>query len=224
MAVAICQLLFVAIMVQTIAISEKTTLKYLRDNFNLERATESSFFPEWQGELPALSDTEIQALTRIRNRYFHQLDEGMMLENGVKMMIVSPLLELAGFYDPPFRARFEPPVNVAVDTGEEVLNGRIDALIVQNQIWVWVLEAKRTTFSLSLGIPQALTYMLANPERTSPTYGLLCSGESFIVLKLQSQPTAVYGLSNHFNILNDGDLGRVLQILRKIGQAALPST
>ncbi|MEQ9001152.1 MAG: hypothetical protein RID53_32220 [Coleofasciculus sp. B1-GNL1-01] len=84
------------------------------------------------------------------------------------------------------------------------------------------LEAKRTTFSLSLGIPQALAYMLANPEQTQPTYGLLCSGDSFSFLKLQSQPTAVYGLSNHFNILNDGDLATVLQILRKIGQSALP--
>ncbi|MGB3494711.1 MAG: hypothetical protein WBA57_18430 [Elainellaceae cyanobacterium] len=28
-------------------------------------------------------------LERIRQRYFHQLDESVMLENGVKMMIVS---------------------------------------------------------------------------------------------------------------------------------------
>ena len=208
-------------MVKTIAISEKTTLKYLRDRFTLNRSGESDFFSEWQGEVPALSDIEVQALVRIRNRYFHQLDEGMMLENGVKMMIVSPLLDLAGFYDPPFRSRFEPPVEITIDTGEEMLNGRIDALIVQNQIWVWVLEAKRTTFSLSLGIPQALAYMLANPEQTQPTFGLLCSGESFIFLKLQLQPTVVYGLSKHFNILNEGDLARVLQILRKIGQFAL---
>lgn len=205
-------------MVQTVAISEKTTLKYLRDHFKLEWVSEADFFPEWQGELPALTDTEIVALTRIRDRYFYQLDEGMMLENGVKMVIVSPLLELAGFYDPPFRSRFEPSVDVAIDTGEEVLNSRIDALVVQNQIWIWVLEAKRTTFSLSLGIPQALAYMLTNPEQIQPTYGLLCSGESFLFLKLQSQPTNIYGLSKHFNILNQGDLAIVLQILRKIGQ------
>jgi hypothetical protein len=208
-------------MVQTIAISEKTTLKYLRDHFQLERDRNADFFLEWQQDLPALTPEEIAALTRIRNRYFHQLDEGMMLENGVKMMIVSPLLELAGFYDPPFRSRFEPPVEMAIDTGEEVLNGRIDALIVQNQIWVWVLEAKRTTFSLSLGIPQALAYMLTNPEQVRPTYGLLCSGESFLFLKLCSQPSTIYGLSNHFNILNEGDLATVLQILKKIGQLSL---
>lgn len=137
------------------------------------------------------------------------------------MMIVSPLLELAGFYDPPFRSRFEPPVEVAIDAGDEVLNGRIDALVVQEQIWVWVLEAKRTTLSLSLGIPQALAYMLANPEKTQPSYGLLCSGESFIFLKLKLQPTPVYGLSNHFNILNEGDLGKVVWVLREIGGRSL---
>ena len=208
-------------MVQTIAISEKTTLKYLREHFGLERTNEAGFFQEWQSQQSVLSDAETTALERIRTRYFHQLDEGMMLENGVKMMIVSPLLELAGFYDPPFRSRFEPPVNVAIDTGEEILNGRIDALVVQDQLWVWVLEAKRTTFSLSLGIPQALAYMLANPIKTQPTYGLLCSGESFLFLKLQLQPTSLYGLSQHFNILNQGDLAVVLQGLKNIGQLSL---
>ncbi|MGB3494735.1 MAG: hypothetical protein WBA57_18550 [Elainellaceae cyanobacterium] len=208
-------------MVQTIAISEKTTLKYLRDRFGLERTNDADFFQEWQDEQDSLSDAEASVLTRIRNRYFHQLDEGMMLENGVKMMIISPLLELAGFYDPPFRTRFEPPVNVAIDTGEDVLNGRIDALVVQNQLWVWVLEAKRTTFSLSLGIPQALAYMLANPIQSQPTYGLLCSGESFLFLKLQHQAPLIYGLFQHFNILSPGDLESVLQGLKKIGHRSL---
>lgn len=208
-------------MVQTIAISEKTTLKYLRDRVGLERTHEPDFFQEWQVDQSPVLDTEATALERIRDRYFHQLDEGMMLENGVKMMIVSPLLELAGFYDPPFRSRFEPPVTVAIDTGDEILNGRIDALVVQNQLWVWVLEAKRTTFSLSLGIPQALAYMLANPLKNLPTYGLLCSGESFLFLKLQVQPTPIYGLSKHFNILNQGDLAAVLQGLKAIGQLSL---
>ena len=208
-------------MVQTIAISEKTTLKYLRDRFALERTDAADFFTEWQSEHPPLTNTETTVLERIRQRYFHQLDEGTMLENGVKMMIVSPLLDIAGFYDPPFRSRFEAPVDVSIDTGPEILNGRIDALVVQERLWVWVLEAKRTTFSLSLGIPQALAYMLANPLRTQPTYGFLCSGESFLFLKLQLQPTPIYGLSQHLNILNPGDLAVVLQGLKHIGQLSL---
>lgn len=208
-------------MVQTLAISENLTLKYLRESLNLSWVQEPDFFPEWQAGSSSPTAAQQHALDRIRDRYFHQLDEGSMLENGVKMMIVSPLLDLAGFYDPPFRCRFEPSVEMAVDTGETTLKGRIDTLVVNQQIWVWVLEAKRTTFSLSLGIPQALAYMLANPQPQRPTYGLLCSGESFLFLKLSLQPSPRYGLSQHFNILNPGDLGQVLSILQHLGQLAL---
>jgi hypothetical protein len=35
-----------SLMVQTIAISEKITLKYLRDHFNLQRTSEVDFFSE----------------------------------------------------------------------------------------------------------------------------------------------------------------------------------
>ena len=78
-------------MVQRIAISEQTTLKYLREKFGLERTEEADFFPEWQGDRSPLSDTEQQTLTKIRDRYFHQLDEGMMLENGVNLKQIGQL-------------------------------------------------------------------------------------------------------------------------------------
>ncbi|NET32911.1 MAG: type I restriction endonuclease subunit R [Cyanothece sp. SIO1E1] len=208
-------------MVQTVAISEKTTLKYLRQNFNLQRIEDHSFFPEWNENLPDITDAEQSFLDRVKNRYFHQLDEGMMLENGVKMMIVSPLLEAAGFYDAPFRTRFEPTVQIPIDIGTEILQGRIDALVVQEQFWIWVLEAKRTTFSLGMGIPQALAYMLGDSHPDQPTFGLLCGGDSFIFIKLSQQEPPIYALSKHFSILNDGDLYTVLQVLRKMGRLAL---
>jgi hypothetical protein len=208
-------------MVQTIAISERTTLKYLRENFNLQRTEERNFFSEWASELSTITNSEKEFLDRIRNRYFHQLDEGMLLEGGVKMMILSPLLDIAGFYDPPFKTRFEPPVQVPIDTGEEILQGRIDALVVQDQFWVWVLEAKRTTFSLGLGIPQALAYMLCTPHLNRPTYGLLCGGDNFIFMKLVQQEQPLYALSHQFSLLNEGDLYTVLQVLKRMGRLVL---
>lgn len=206
-------------MVQTIPISEKITLKYLRDRFNLQRREDSEFFPEWFTHLPDLSDTDQAFLQRIRERYFYQLDEGTLLEGGVKMMMVAPLLDVAGFYDPPFKTRFEPVVSIAVETEAEILQGRIDALVVQNQFWVWVLEAKRTTFSLSLGIPQALADMLGNPHSRQPVFGILTSGEDFIFIKLAHQPSPIYGLSRKFSLLNRGDLQEVLKIMQHIGAA-----
>jgi hypothetical protein len=205
-------------MVQTIAISENTTLGYLRENFNLQRNEDRQFFPEWFEHLPVLSDTDQAFLERVRLRYFYQLDEGTLLEEGVKMMMMAPLLDVAGFYDPPFKTKFEPAVSVAVETEDEVLRGRIDALVVQSQFWVWVLEAKRTTFSLSLGIPQAIAYMLADPSSKAFTFGLLMSGEDFIFIKLVRQGTPTYGLSRKFSIINEGDLAEVLRIMRGIGQ------
>jgi hypothetical protein len=208
-------------MVKTIAISEKTTLKYLRDNFNIERNEERGFFPEWYENLPELSETDKRFLDRVSSRYFYQLDEGTLLEGGVKMMMVAPLLDIAGFYDAPFNTRFEKSVTLEVEAEEEILQGRIDALVVQNQFWTWVIEVKRTTFSLSLGIPQALAYMLTNLNSGKPAYGLLTGGEDFIFIKLLQQENPVYGLSRKFSILNQGDLYEVLKIMRHIGNCII---
>jgi hypothetical protein len=205
-------------MVQTIPISEKTTLKFLRENFNLQRNDNQDFFPESYENLPNISDADQVFLDRIRSRYFYQLDEGTLLEGGVKMMMVAPLLDIAGFYDAPFKTRFEPTVTLEVETEAEVLQGRIDALVVQNQFWVWVLEAKRTTFSLSLGIPQALAYMLCNPHINKPAFGILTGCEDFIFIKLVRQQNPIYGLSRKFSILNPGELYDVLKIMRHIGE------
>lgn len=209
-------------MVQTIPISEQTTLKYLRDRFNLQRTEDRQFFSEWFIELPALSERDKIFLERMRSRYFYQLDEGTLLEGGVKMMIVAPLLDVGGFYDPPFKTQFEPAIVIEVETEAEILRGRIDALVVQNQFWVWVLEAKRTTFSLGLGIPQALAYMLANPTQ-STTFGILTGGEDFIFIKLVRRSTSIYALSRKFSILNPGDLSEVLRIMRRIGSTIVAS-
>ncbi len=65
-------------MVQTIAISENTTLKYLREKFNLQRTQDSQFFPEWCEELPEITDSEKVFLDRIVQRYFYQLDEASL--------------------------------------------------------------------------------------------------------------------------------------------------
>lgn len=208
-------------MVKTIAISEKITLRYLRDNFNIERNEEREFFPEWYENLPELSENDKRFLDRVSSRYFYQLDEGTLLEGGVKMMMVAPLLDIAGFYDAPFNSRFEKSVTLEVETQEEILQGRIDALVVQNQFWTWVIEVKRTTFSLSLGIPQALAYMLTNSNSAKPTYGLLTGGEDFIFIKLLQQENPIYGLSGKFSILNQGDLYEVLKIMRYMGDCII---
>ncbi|MEH2450637.1 MAG: hypothetical protein V7K20_04710 [Nostoc sp.] len=64
----------------------------------------------------------------------------------MKLLVVSPLLAIAGFYDPPFKIAAESTVELVLNDGEEVLRGRIDVLVLQNQSWVMVLNLKKLRF------------------------------------------------------------------------------
>ncbi|PSN76094.1 hypothetical protein C8B47_29115 [filamentous cyanobacterium CCP4] len=141
------------------------------------------------------------------------------------LLVASPLLELAGFYDPPFKLKAEAAVEVVVDDGEEVLRGRIDALVLQQNFWVLVLEAKKTTISTRSALPQGLAYMMANTQIDQPTFGLLTNGDDVLFVKLSHQPAKQYSLSRVFSLYTlPEELQAVLQILKGIGKAIAPPT
>jgi hypothetical protein len=122
---------------------------------------------------------------------------------------------MAGFYDPPFRLRSEASLRIeVVDRQDRVYQGRIDSLILQEQLWIVLVESKRTSFSAELALPQALAYMVANPQRESPTYGLVSNGAYSIFIKLhQSQ----YSFSDDFSLnRRQNELYGVLQILNRL--------
>lgn len=204
-------------MVETIAISENITLADLRDKFNLQRTQNRQFFPEWFDSLPEITDLEKTTLDRLKDRYIYHIQDGPLAEEGIKMMIVSPLLEVAGFYDPPFKMRFENTVRIAVEgEADQIYRGRLDILVVQNQLWVMMIEGKRTSLSLEVGIPQALAYMLCNPNPDRPAFGLVTNGRNFIFLKLVKQEEPLYAQSEEFVLENEGDLYNVVRVMRGI--------
>ncbi|MGB8700965.1 MAG: hypothetical protein WCD18_16250, partial [Thermosynechococcaceae cyanobacterium] len=164
----------------TIAITETiTTIAEAERRFNLTRTEDEAFFSEWQTLLPELSAVEKVALDNVRRRYLYQRSEEQLLEGTVTLLLVSPLLaiashqESAGFYDPPFRVRAEESVVLRLDDGEEVLQGRIDVLVLLNQFWVVVLESKKTALSVWAALPQTLAYLMANPQSDQPSFGMV---------------------------------------------------
>jgi hypothetical protein len=164
-------------MAQTIAIEKNiTTLNQLQARFNLRRSDDDQFFTEWFNGLSQLTDSEKQALDGIKQQYFYQRADGPLAEGAVKMVVLAKLLDLAGFYNPPFRFRTETGVEIAIEDRDEILRGRIDALVIQEQFWVLVIESKRTTFSTDVALPQALAYMMANPNPERPIFGLVTNG------------------------------------------------
>jgi Type I restriction enzyme R protein N terminus (HSDR_N) len=207
-------------MAKVIAVTEAIkSLAEAESRLNLSRTEDEAFFTEWQTKLPSPSDSEQTALDTLRRRLLYHRADGELLEGAVTLLVASPLLELAGFYDPPFRMKAEAAIELAIDDGEETLRGRIDILILQNQLWVMVLESKKTTISTRSALPQALAYMMANPDLDKPRFGMLTNGDDVLFVKLRAQPTPEYGLSRAFSIYTvRSELRSAFQVLKHLGQ------
>jgi hypothetical protein len=210
-------------MVQKTAITEVIkSLAEVEARFNLRRTEDEQFFPEWYENLPAITDEEKASLDVIRRRYLYHLADGSLTEGTVTLLIGSPLLEKAGFYDYPFKMRGEASVEIVLDENDkevETLRGRIDVLVLQNQFWVALLESKRTTISVLSALPQTLAYMMANPQTDKPVFGMITNGDGIVFVKLSQQGTPQYDVSDIFSPAPlRNRLYNVLQILKSIGQ------
>lgn len=207
-------------MTQTLAISkELTSMAAVQERFNLTYATDDRFFTEWFENLPSLTDVDRTTLAHLQQRFFEHRDRGSLPEGTVDKLIVSPLLDLAGLYDSRFTIRTEAPVEILLADRDELLQGRIDTLILQEQFWILVVEAKNTTLSLAVAIPQALTYMMANPDKDRPVFGLVTNGDEFRFIKLLKSPNPQFDLSDILSLLppHRSKLHQILQALRHIG-------
>jgi len=182
-------------MAKVIAVTEAIkSLAEAESRLNLSRTEDEAFFTEWQAQLPSPSDSEQTALDTLRRRLLYHRADRELLEGAVTLLVASPLFELAGFYDRAFRMKAEAAIEIAIDDGEETLRGRIDILILQNQLWVIVLESKKTRrISTRSALPQALAYMMANPDLDKPRFGMLTNCDDVLFVKLKAQPTAEYG-------------------------------
>ncbi|MFO0052322.1 MAG: restriction endonuclease subunit R [Dolichospermum sp.] len=194
-------------------------IAYLEARFSLEQSNNAAFFPEWWENLPEISDLEKQYLDKVKLHFLRLVKYPPLSEETVKLVVLSPLLSLAGFYDEPFFIRSESSIEIAVENEDEVIRGKIDVLVIQQQLWLLVIESKRTAFSLLEAIPQALTYMLANPDPDYPVYSLVINGEDFQFIKLMQKDQATYALSDKFTLYRrENELYQVFQILKKLGQ------
>jgi hypothetical protein len=188
----------------------------LKTRFNLQETQADDFFTEWLDDAVPLQDADYAVLDRVKRNYLYLL-EYPVLESIVKMVVLSPILDLAGFYEPPLWVEGEANIQVAATDEGEIVQGSIDVLVVQQSFWVTVIEAKNSEFSITKAIPQTIAYMLAHPDPDRPCFGLVVNGSEFLFLKLMPGTPPIYATSNLFSMLNRGnDLYRVLQILRTV--------
>ena len=184
--------------------------------------TTDNFFTHLLQTSPALSEFEKEQLDRTRQQYLY-LAKRPLLEVTVKMVTLSPLLSLAGFYDPPFYTTLEESVEVVSEDGSEVVRGQIDVLVLQNAIWIVVIEAKSLQYDVMVALPQALTYMLASPSQKQQPFGMITNGREFRFIRLNQEPSnPSYTLSKVFSLSeSENHLYEVLQILKSLGQMVI---
>jgi hypothetical protein len=210
-------------MVSSIGVTDTiNSLSALQERFGLQQTDDDRFFVEWLEDLPTLNEAEQAGVNRLKQRYDYHRVDGLLLEGTINVVVVSPLLELAGFLDPPFRIQSPSGITLELEDPDERIRGFIDTLVVQEQLWILVVESKRTSIPVPAALPQLLAYMLANPDRQRPSYGLATNGDEFVFLKLVGGQMPRYDASRTFSLFpRRHELGQVLQILKQIGRKIL---
>jgi len=201
-------------MIQAIA-AKDVTLRELKQNFGIQMSQDPAFFPEWLDGFATLSKEDRHLLDRVKANFLELMEDPPMLENTVKMVVLAPLLDLAGFYHKPFRIETETSVALEMKDEGTIIRGRIDVLVLKNRLWLLVIESKRSDFAVTRAIPQALAYMLSNSETVKPTFGMITNGNEFLFLNTSQQE---YANSRLFSLVNpDNELYSVLQLLKHLG-------
>lgn len=199
--------------------ASQVSVALLEGRYGLREATQPGFFSEWATELGELTELEKQDLDRVKTHFKRLLKSPPLLENSVKMVVLSPLLDMAGFYDEPLHIRSEVGFEIAAEDEGEVIRGRIDVLVLKDRFWILALEAKRSDFDVNVAMGQALAYMLANPEMEQPTFAMISNGQSFLFLKMTKTPYPQYANSRLFSLVNPGnDPYEVLKVMKFLGQ------
>lgn len=197
--------------------AKDVTLHDLEEKFSLRCSEDEHFFSEWKTGSLDLNAEEKHFLDLARAAYWNLSKYAAMPENAVKLTVLSPLLHLADLLLPPFQIRTEASVSVTGPNEDIAIEGRIDILVLEQNLWILVIESKRAEFSVKVGLAQLLSYMLSNPAPGKPCFGLITNGGSYVFLKLMSGEPPVYGMSRVFDLLNPGnDLYAVLAALKRI--------
>mgnify|MGYP006266998701 CR=1 FL=1 len=192
-----------------------TNINEAHARLGISPSQDVNFFTEWQGNLPPLTDAEKARLDRLKQRYLYYADSGAITEGTVNLILLSPLLETLGFIDPPYQIRGEKYIRFEIEDGDTLLDGLIDALLIQERLWLIVIESKRYGFSVRQALAQTLAYMAGAPF--SPVFALITTGEDYLFVKLD-RSSSHYALSDKFTLstAEGNQLYRVAQILKQL--------
>ena len=199
--------------------AKEITLRDLIVKFGIQLVEDEQFFWEWQDNLPELTPFDSQLLDKVKSGFVNLLNYPPLLEDVVRMAVLDPILFIGDFYLAPFYVKSEESVDIISDDEGVIVKGKIDTLVLKDQLWVMVVESKKAAFSIEEGLAQILAYMLGNPYPEKPSFGMITTGGSFVFVKLVKGEVPQYALSKVFITRNPGnELYEVLRILKRLSQ------
>lgn len=204
--------------------AHEITLYELEKRLNLQVTTAANFFTEWLEPI-TLTEEEKTKCDRIRSQFMRQvLYRRKTIEVLVKMLVLSPLLDIAGFYQDPFDISAEDPIIIDEEDNNDPVRGRLDVLVFNSELWIAEIEAKGLKFSTYAAIPQTLAYMYASPNsHDHPIFGMITNGNNFLFLKMEKTRQPEYAWSAKFSLLDPrkNSLYEVLGILKRLSTKIL---
>ena len=207
----------------TTLIAKKLTLKQVHQLLKLNKLPNGSFTPLLS--LDPLTEFEQQELTQIRDDFENYLIEGKVLEGQIKLLVISPLLRLAGFFHSPIKISLEQDIdNIVIEDEDTTITGRFDILAVNKDqptakdiaFWLLVIESKNSSVNSFEGLPQLLTYAHQSLERQEIVWGLTTNGMDyrFVLIRQGTPPT--YQQMPILNLMDSESGIRLLQVLKAI--------
>lgn len=207
----------------TTLIAKKLTLKQVHELLNLTKLPTGSFTSLLS--LEPLTDFEQQELAQIRDDFENYLIEGKVLEGQIKLLVIGPLLRLAGFYRSPIKISLEQDIDdIVIEDEDTEIKGRFDILAVNKELpsaidiafWILVIESKNSSINAFEGLPQLLTYAHQSLKHQKIVWGLTTNGMQYQFVLIQQGNPLTYQQMPLLNLMDSESAIKLLQVLKAI--------
>lgn len=205
--------------------AKNLTLRQVHEFLHFEERLNGSFTSLLT--LEPLTEFEQQELAQIRHDFRAYLIEGKVLEGQVKLLVIAPLLRLAGFYRSPIKISLELDIaDIFIEDEDTKITGRFDILAVNKDqptprdiaFWLLVIESKNSSVNSFEGLPQLLTYAYQSLEHQEVVWGLTTNGMHYQFVLLQPGNSPTYQQMPLLNLMDSESAIQLLQVLKAICQ------
>jgi hypothetical protein len=207
----------------TTLIAKKLTLKQVHELLKLSKLPTGLFTPLLC--LEPLTEFEQQELAQIRDDFENYLVEGKVLEGQIKLLVIGPLLRLAGFYRSPIKISLEQDIDdIVIEDEDTEIKGRFDILAVNKEyptatdvaFWILVIESKNSSINAFEGLPQLLTYAHQSLEHQKIVWGLTTNGMQYQFVLIRQGNPSTYQQIPLLNLMDSESAIELLQVLKAI--------